>query len=335
MSRDLAIDLGTANTLVFRPGEGIVFSEPTVVAIDQSDGHVVEMGARSWDLLVGPEGNIAVRRPLRGGVITDFDITQRMLAVILRRIGVPRFPRPRAIVCTPADASTVQRRALKEAVELAGIGNVTLVEEPLAAAIGAGLPVSEPVGSLIVDVGGGTTQTAVVSLGGVISGVTEHVGGFDIDEAIQAHMERRYGVRIGDIAAESLKHRIGTAFPVGEGRSTTVQGRELATGVPREIEVTEDEIRSAISAPVSRIVDAVRRTLADAPPELTHDVLETGMFLSGGTALLRGLDLRLAEECEIAVHLTDRPLETVVLGAGQMLGQLEEYRATFAFTRRR
>lgn len=335
MARDLAIDLGSANTLVYRPGDGIVFDEPTVVAVDQTDGRVVEIGARAWDLLGGDTGSITVSRPLRTGAITDFDTTQRMLEVILRRVGIQRFPRPRAIVCIPADSSAVERRAIEEAVGIAGVGTVTLVEEPLAAAIGAGLPVSEPVGSLIVDVGGGSTQTGVVSLGGVISGITARVGGYDIDEAIQAHMEQRYGLRIGDVAAETLKRTIGSAFPVGEGNSATVRGRELASGAPREIEVGEDELRAAIAGPVGRIVAAVRRTLAEAPPELTHDVLETGMFLTGGTALLAGLDLRLAEECEIAVHRTDDPLRTVVLGAGMMLDQLDVYRAAFAFTRKR
>lgn len=335
MARDLAIDLGSANTLVYRPGDGVVFDEPTVVAVDQTDGRVVEIGARAWDLLGGDTGSITVSRPLRSGAITDFDTTQRMLEVVLRRVGIPRFPRARAIVCIPADSSAVERRALEEAVGIAGVGAVTLVEEPLAAAIGAGLPVSEPVGSLIVDVGGGSTQTGVVSLGGVISGVTARVGGYDIDEAIQAHTEQRYGVRIGDVAAESLKRTIGSAFPIGEGRSATVRGRELASGAPRELEVGEDEVRAAIAEPVGRIVAAVRRTLAEAPPELTHDVLETGMFLTGGTALLAGLDLRLAEECEIAVHRTDDPLRTVVMGAGTMLDQLDTYRAAFAFTRKR
>jgi rod shape-determining protein MreB len=335
MGRDLAFDLGTANTLVYRQGEGIVFNEPTVVAMNQSTGKVEAMGDEAWQMIGGPSGNVIAVRPLRHGVMTEFDITQRMLEVVLRRVGVARFPRPRVLVAIASESSEVERRAVEEAVRFAGGKGAVLVEEPLAAAIGAGLPIHEPLGNLIVDVGGGTTELAVVSMGGVVSGVSIRTGGFDLDAAIAEHVRTRYGVAIGEKAAEEIKIAIGSAFPVPRGTAAAVMGRELASGAPVEVRVTEDEVRQAMADPVRRIVEAARKTLAEAPPELTHDVLETGMFLTGGGGLLRGLDLLLSQECEVPVHVTDRPLETVVLGAGAMLEHLDDYRSSFRLVRRR
>jgi rod shape-determining protein MreB len=335
VGRDLAIDLGTANTLVYRQGDGIVFNEPTVVAINAANGKVEAMGDEAWQMIGGRSGNVVAVRPLRHGVMTEFDITQRMIEVVLRRVGVSRFPKPRILACIPSESSEVERRAVEEAVRFAGGRGVVLVEEPLAAAIGAGLPIQEPVGNLIVDIGGGTTEMAVASMGGVVSGVSLRVGGFDMDAAIQDHIRTAYGVAIGEKAAEEIKIAIGSAFPGPRGNAAVVVGRELASGAPVEVRVTEDEIRTAMSAPVQRIVEGARRTLAEAPPELTHDVLETGMFLTGGGGLLRGLDLLLSQECEVPVHVTDRPLETVVLGAGAMLEHLDDYKSSFQLTRRR
>jgi rod shape-determining protein MreB len=335
VGRDLAIDLGTANTLVYRQGDGIVFNEPTVVAMNASTGKVEAMGDEAWQMIGGRSGNVVAVRPLRHGVMTEFDITQRMIEVVLRRVGVSRFPKPRVLACIASESSEVERRAVEEAVRFAGGRGVVLVEEPLAAAIGAGLPIHEPVGNLIVDIGGGTTEMAVVSMGGVVSGVSIRVGGFDLDAAIQDHIRTAYGVAIGEKAAEEIKIAIGSAFPVPRGRAAVVVGRDLASGAPKEIRITQDEVRTAMAEPVARIVDGARRTLAEAPPELTHDVLETGMFLTGGGGLLRGLDLLLSQECEVPVHLTDRPLETVVLGAGAMLEHLDDYRSSFQLTRRR
>jgi rod shape-determining protein MreB len=333
--RDLAIDLGTANTLVYREGEGIVFNEPTVVAMNAASGKIEAMGDEAWQMIGGRSGNVIAVRPLRHGVMTEFDITQRMIEVVLQRVGVPRFPRPRVIACISSESSEVERRAVEEAVRFAGGKGVVLVEEPLAAAIGARLPIHEPVGNLIVDIGGGTTEMAVVSMGGVVSGVSIRTGGFDLDAAIADHVRTEYGVVIGEKAAEEIKIAIGSAFPVPQGKVAVVVGRELTSGAPSEIRVSEDEIRKAMSEPVLRIVAAARRTLAEAPPELTHDVLEAGMFLTGGGGLLRGLDLLLSQECEVPVHLTDRPLETVVLGAGAMLEHLSDYRSSFQLVRRR
>jgi rod shape-determining protein MreB len=335
VARDLAIDLGTANTLVYRQGEGIVFDEPTVVAMNATTGEVEAMGEAAWRMVGGRSGNVVAVRPLRHGVMTEFDITQRMIEFVLRRVGVSRFPKPRVLTCIASESSEVERRAVDEAVRFAGGKGVVLVEQPLAAAIGAGLPIHEPVGNLIVDIGGGTTELAIVSMGGVVSGQSIRVGGFDLDAAIQEHVRGSYGVAVGEKAAEEIKIAIGSAFPVPRGAVAVVTGRELSSGAPIDIRLSEDEIRQAISAPVGKIVEAARRALAEGPPELTHDVLQTGMFLTGGGGLLRGLDLLLSQECEVPVHLTERPLETVVIGAGAMLEHLDDYRSSFQLVRRR
>jgi rod shape-determining protein MreB len=335
MGRDLAIDLGTANTLVYRLGEGIVFDEPSVVAINGTTGEVMATGEDAWQMIGGDSGNVVAVRPLRAGTMTEFDITQRMLEVVLRKVGVTRLMRPRVLVCVPSMSSEVEKRAIEEAVRFAGGRQVTLVEEPLAAAIGAGLPVHEPVGNLIVDIGGGRSEMAVVSMGGVVSGHSVTVGGFDLDAAIQHLIRTEFGVAIGETAAEEIKIAIGSAFPAPTGRAAVVVGRELATGNTVEVKITEAEVRQAMGAPISAIVDAARRCLGEAPPELTHDVLETGMFLTGGGSLLRGLDMLLAQECEVPVHVAERPLETVAIGAGLMLEHLEDYRSAFQLVRRR
>jgi rod shape-determining protein MreB len=232
-------------------------------------------------------------------------------------------------------SSEVERRAIEDAIRSAGVRQVTLVEEPLAAAIGAGLPVHEPVGHLIVDIGGGRSEMAVVSMGGVVSGRSASLGGFDVDAAVQRHMRDEYGVAIGEKAAEEIKIAIGSAFPTPGGKAAVVTGRQLSSGNTVEVTITEDEVRKAIGEPVRGIVEAARLTLAEAPPELTHDVLESGMFLTGGGALLRGFDMLLAQECEVPVHVVERPLETVAIGAGHMLEHLEDYRSAFQLVRRR
>src|SRR5215216_17949 len=335
MGRDVALDLGTANTLVYKQGEGIVFNQPTVVAMNAASGKVEAMGDEAWRMIGGRSGQVVAVRPLRHGVMTEFDITQRMIEVVLRRVGVSRLPRPRTLACISSESSDVERRAVEEAVRFAGGRHVVLVEEPLAAAIGAGLPIHEPIGNLVVDIGGGTTEMAVVSMGGVVSGSAIRVGGFDFDAAIQTHVRDAYGVAIGEKAAEEIKIAIGSAFPTPQPDEAVAVGRALATGAPMEVRVSADEIRQAMVEPVRRVVEASRRTLADSPPELTHDVLETGMFLTGGGGLLRGLDLLLAQECEVPVHLAERPLETVILGAGAMLEHLDDYRSSFQLVRRR
>jgi rod shape-determining protein MreB len=334
VGRDLAIDLGSANVVVYRQGDGIVVNEPCVVAVDAT-GEVVALGDEAWQQVGGDSGNVLAVRPLRHGTMTEFEITERMLEVVLRRAGATRWARPRVLACVPSMSTEVERRAIDEAMRSAGGRGVTLVEEPLAAAIGAGLPVHEPIGNLLVDVGGGRSEMAVVSMGGVVSGSSAPVGGFDLDVAIQQHVRATYDVAIGEKAAEDIKIAIGSAFPSPTGRAAVVVGRQLATGNTVEVRVDEDEIRQAMAAPVVQLVEAARRTLAEAPPELTHDVLETGMFLTGGGSLLRGLDMLLAQECEVPVHLTDRPLETVAIGAGRMLEHLGDYQSAFQLVRRR
>ncbi len=334
MGRDLAIDLGTANTLVYRQGEGIVFQEPTVVALDTRSGEVVALGEEAWARVGGPSGSVVALRPLRHGVMTEYDVTERMIAAIFRRVGASRFPRPRVVASVPSASSPVERRAVEEAITAAGGRGVVLVEEPLAAAIGAGLPIHEPIGNFVVDVGGGTSEMAVVSMGGVVSGRSAPLGGFDLDAAIREHVRERYGVAIGERAAEEVKIAVGSAFPGSRERAAIVRGRELLSGNTVELTLGEDEVRQAMSASVQAIVEEARRCLAEAPPELTHDVLETGMFLTGGGSLLRGLDVLLAQECEVPVHLAERPLETVVLGAGWMLEHLADLRSSFQLVRR-
>jgi rod shape-determining protein MreB len=334
VGRDLAIDLGSANTLVYRQGDGIVFDEPTVVAMHGGTGEVVAMGDEAWQLLGGDSGNVLAVRPLREGTMTEIEVTQRMLAVVLRRVGVTRFPKPRVLVCVPPSASAVERRAIDRAIRYAGGRQIVPVEEPLAAAVGADLPVHEPLGNLIVDIGGGRSEMAVVSMGGVVSGRSALVGGSDLDAAVQDHIRGTYGVAIGEKSAEELKVAIGSAFPSQSARAAKVIGRELASGSMVEVRVDEDELRQAMAPVVKTIVEEARMTLAEAPPELTHDVLETGMFLTGGGSLLRGLDMLLAQECEVPVHVVERPLETVVRGAGRMLEHLDDYRSTFQLLRR-
>jgi rod shape-determining protein MreB and related proteins len=329
---DLAIDLGTANTLVYQHGAGIVFDEPSVVAMDGRSGEVLAVGEHAWEMIGRTPSRIVAVRPLRRGAITDYEVTRQMIRHILRRVGVTRFARPRALICVPSAVTEVERRAVQDAATSAGARAVSLIEEPMAAAIGAGLPVHEPLGNLIVDVGGGTSEVAMVSLGGIITQRSIRVGGFDMDEAVQHHLRRDYGLAIGERASEKLKVAIGSAYPTGEGVSAEIQGREITTGMPRGVRITQEEIRETLSESVNAIVGATRECLAESDPELGHDVLERGMFLTGGGGMLRGLDIRLSQECEVPVHLTDQPLQTVVLGAGRCLELLSESASMFAET---
>jgi rod shape-determining protein MreB and related proteins len=332
MARDLAIDLGTANTLVYRQGDGIVFNEPTVIALNTTTAEVLAMGDEAWEMIGRTPGHVVALRPLRHGAITDFDITERMIKLILRRVGVGRWGKPRVLVCVPSAITEVERRAVKEAAHIAGARDVVLVEEPLAAAIGAGLPVHEPVGNLVVDIGGGTSEMAVVSMGGIVTGKALRVGGFDMDAAVQQHVRKAYGIAVGERTAEQIKMTVGSAYPAPGAPGARVRGRELATGLPKAVEVSVEEIREAVSEPVRVIVEAARESLSEAPPELAHDVLETGLFLTGGGSLLKGMQVRLARECEVPVHPTEQPLETVVIGAGRMLDHFSEYKSSLLFT---
>ena len=329
MGRDLAIDLGTANTLVYRQGEGIVFDQPTVIALNTRSGDVLAMGDEAWEMIGRTPGHVVAMRPLRHGAITDFDITEHMIRLILKRVGVSRFPRPRVLICVPSAITEVERRAVQEATMAAGAREAYLIEEPVAAAIGAGLPISEPVGNLVVDIGGGTSEVAVLSMGGVVVNKGIRVGGFDIDEAIARHIRKEYAIVVGERTAEQIKIAIGSAFPLAEEEKAEIKGRDLAAGLPKIVHITSEEIREAIEDPVRQIVDAVVATLSSTPPELAQDILSHGIALTGGGGLLRGLEARLAQECDVPVHVASRPLECVVLGAGKCVASFNEVKDLF------
>jgi rod shape-determining protein MreB len=331
--RDLAIDLGTANTLVFQQGHGVVYAEPTMVAMNARSGEVLAVGGDAWNLVGRAPQTVVPAWPIIRGAITDFDMTQQMIRLILRKVGVGRFPKPRVLVCVPSLSTEVERRAVEEAVTTAGARSVALLEEPLAAAIGAGLPITEPFGNLVVDVGGGTTDIAVLAMGGVVTGKAIRVGGFDMDAAVRRMIRERHGVAIGDTAGERIKIRLGSAYPAADARPAQIRGRDMSTGMPKVVTVGPDEVREALGETIRSIVQTTRECLAEAPPELAHDVLETGAFLTGGGGLLRGLGMRLAQECEVPVHLTEYPLTTVVTGAGRLLDYLPDYRSAFIGTR--
>ncbi len=332
-SRELAVDLGSANTLVYQHGVGVVYDEPTIVGVHVRSGQVVAVGNEAADVARENPGSVLTARPLRRGVITDFVVTRQMVRLIFRRLGVGRFGKPKVVVATPTVTTAVERRAVEEVFTTAGARSVTLVEEPFAAAIGAGLPVQDPIGNLIVDVGGGTTEVALVAMGGVVKGASIQVGGFDMDAAVRAHVRKRYGVAIGDVMAERLKIVLGSAYPTADARPMEVPGRSMSNAVPTTVIVTPEEIREALSPYVRSIAETARRCLAESPPELAHDVLEHGIFLTGGGGMLQGMEMRLSRECEVPVHLTDDPLGTVVVGAGRLLEYLPEYHAALAASR--
>jgi rod shape-determining protein MreB and related proteins len=332
--RDLAIDLGTANTLVYQHERGIVFNEPTVVAMNTRDGKVLAVGREAWDVAGSTPANVVASRPLQRGAIADFEVTEQMIRLVFKAIGMSRFPKPRVLVCVASALTPVERRAVEEAVTVAGARSVSLIDEPLAAAIGAGLPIQDPVGNTVVDVGGGTSEMAMVAMGGLVTRKAIPVGGFDMDAAVQAYLRRQYDVAIGELAAERLKIELGSAYPAANAGEAAVVGRDLSTGLQRTVAVSPEEIREVLSDCVTTIVQTTRECLSESPPELAHDVLETGIFLTGGGGMLRGLDMRMAQECEVPVHLTEHPLATVVIGAGRLLDYLPEYRSAFLATHR-
>ena len=317
MPRDLAIDLGTANTLVYAKGKGIVLNEPTVIAYNTRSREVLAIGSEAWQMIGRTPGYIVAVRPLRQGAITDFDITERMLRVLLHRCGVSRISRPRILICVPSAITRVERRAVKEAARHAGASAIYLIEQPMAAAIGAGLAIHEPMGSMVVDVGGGTSETAVISLGGVVAQRAIRCGGFDFDAAIQAYVRHRHGIAIG------------SAYPYEGEEEAQVRGREVSTGMPKTVSLAPVEVRQALEDQVAQVVGAAADCLADAPPELAQDIMFEGVHLLGGGALLRGMAQRLANGTAVPVHLVDLPLECVVLGAGRCLEALDELRSVF------
>jgi rod shape-determining protein MreB and related proteins len=329
VARDLAIDLGTANTLVYVRGRGVQLDQPTVIALNERTGDILAMGNEAFAMIGRTPAHIVAVRPLRGGAVSDYDTTARLLRMLLRRVGASRVARPRVVVCVPSAVTPVERRAVREAAVEAGARAAYLMEEPLAAALGLGLPVHEPTGHLVVDVGGGTTEVACISLGGIVTARALRVGGFDMDAAIAQHLRREHGVVVGERSAEEVKIAVGSAAgPVGPER-VEVRGRELATGLPRTIPLGAGEARQALAEPVAQIVQLVVETLSEVPPELGNDVLDKGIFLTGGGSLLRGLGVRIARETQVAVHPAELPLACVVLGAGQAVEAFGELARLF------
>ncbi len=328
-SNDLSIDLGTANTLVYVRNQGIVLNEPSVVAIREEgrgDRSITAVGTEAKRMLGRTPGNITAIRPLKDGVIADFNITEKMLQYFIHKVHENRFfkPSPRVLVCVPCGATQVERRAIKESAEGAGAREVHLIEEPMAAAIGAGLPVEQPGGSMVVDVGGGTTEVAIISLAGVVYSASTRVGGDRLDEAIVNYVKRNYGSLIGEATAERIKIEIGSAFPGDEIREIEVRGRNLAEGIPRAFTVNSNEILEALQEPISEIIRAVRDALEKTPPELAGDISERGMILTGGGALLRDLDRLLTEETRLPVAVAEDPLTCVARGGGRALELMDK-----------
>jgi rod shape-determining protein MreB len=315
--------------LVYARGEGIVLNEPSVIALNSRSGEVLAMGHEAWQMIGRTPSYIVAVRPLRKGAITDFDVTQRMIRLLLQRVGVSRLNRPRVVICVPSAITAVERRAVTEAARRAGAADARLIEQPVAAAIGADLPINEPVGNMVIDIGGGTTESALISLGGVVALEAVRVGSFDIDNAIQGYVRREYGIAVGERTAEEIKVVLGSAFPTDDEVNAEVRGRELMSGLPKTVTLTPAEIRTAIEEPVAAMVDSVLSCLAQAPPELAQDLIVQGVHLVGGGGLLKGMDLRLNAESEVPVRRVQAPLESVVLGAGKVIEHYESVQAMF------
>lgn len=318
-SKDIGIDLGTANTLVFVKGKGIVLREPSVVAINSNTKRPLAVG-REAKLMIGrTPGNIIAIRPLKDGVIADFDTAQMMIKSFIEKGISKGVKRPRIIVCYPSGVTEVEKRAIEEASRLAGASDVVLMEEPMAAAIGAGLPVSEPTGSMIVDIGGGTTEVAIISLGGIVTSKSLRIAGDEFDQAIIAYVKKEHSLMIGERTAEQIKMEIGSAYKVEDEKTMEIKGRDLVTGLPKTVTISEDQVREALKEPVSSIVEAIKTTLEKTPPELAADIMDKGIMLAGGGALLQGLDILIEKETNMPVHIAETPLDCVVLGAGKAL----------------
>ncbi len=325
-SKDLGIDLGTANTLVYMKGKGMILTEPSVVAIERETRQVLAVGEDAKRMIGRTPGNIIAIRPMKDGVIADFDVTNTMLNYFIKKAlntNVNYFNRPRVVVCVPAGVTTVEERAVREATLQAGAKEAYLIEEPMAAAIGAGLPIHEPTGNMIVDIGGGTTDVAVISLGGIVTSKCIRVGGDEMDEAVANYIKRGYNLMIGERTAEEIKIQIGSALDDPELQHYPVRGRDLVTGLPKLVSVSPKEIKDAMSEPVWSIVEAIKICLEKTPPELAADIMDRGIMLAGGGAFLRGFDTLLTQETGMPVHIAEEPLSAVAIGAGKTLENIE------------
>lgn len=325
ITKDMGIDLGTANTLIYMKGKGIIMNEPSVVAIkNDSVQKVLAVGDQAKDMIGRTPGNIVAIRPLRDGVIADFDVTQTMLKMFIKKVTKnSSFVRPRIVVCYPSGVTTVEKRAIEEATRQAGAREVYLLEEPMAAAIGAGLPVNEPTGSMIVDIGGGTTEVAIISLGGIVTSMSLRVAGDEFDAGIVNYIKKEYNLMIGERTAEQIKFEIGSAFEPEEEQSMDIKGRDLVTGLPKLITISSKEVREALQEPVMAIIESIKSTLEKTPPELAADIMDKGIMLTGGGAFLRGLDKLINTETHMPVHIAENPIDCVALGAGMALDTIE------------
>jgi rod shape-determining protein MreB len=321
--RDMAVDLGTANTLVYVRGRGIVLSEPSVVAVDQRNGEVHAVGAEAKRMLGRTPGTISAIRPLKDGVIADFEVTEEMLRHFIQKVHHGRFAHPRVVVCVPSGVTNVEQRAVEEACISAGARQAYLIEEPMAAAIGSGLPVGEPTGSMVVDIGGGTSEMAVISLGGIVVAKSIRVAGDEFDEAIVNYVKRDYKVLIGTQTAEEVKVQIGSASPLEEELQAEIRGRDLVSGLPKTVVLTSEEIRAALEEPIQQILGAVRETLDQTPPELASDIMDRGIMMAGGGSLLNGLVDRIRQETQMPAHLAESPLTCVAIGSGRSLEEFD------------
>ena len=335
LGRDMAVDLGTANTLVYVRGRGIVLNEPSVVALNTNNGQVVAVGVEAKRMIGRTPGNIVAVRPLKDGVIADFDVTERMLRYFIQKVHRrTRMAKPRIVVAVPSGITGVEQSAVKEAGHQAGARKVYIIEEPMAAAIGAGLPVNEPTGNMVVDIGGGTTEVAVISLGGIVTSQSIRIGGDELDQAIITFGKKEHSLMLGERTAEEIKLALGSAFPAKEEPHAEIRGRDLVSGLPKTILISAAEVRRAIDEPINLIIDAVKSTLDKCPPELAGDVMDRGIALTGGGALLRGLDQRIREETGMPVHIADSPLDSVVLGTGKCVEDFDTLRQVLVPDRR-
>ena len=327
LGRDLAIDLGTANTLVYVRGHGVVLDEPSVVAINASDGRPVAVGMEAKRMMGRTPNHIKVIRPLKDGVIADFEVCEKMLRYFIQKVAGSKWSKPRMVICVPSGITGVEQRAVQDAAEYAGARKpVHIIEEPMAAAIGADMPVHEPSGNMIVDIGGGTTEVAVISLGGIVTAQSIRVAGDELDEAILQYVKKEFSLAIGDRTAEEIKIQMGSAWPLEFELSADIRGRDLISGLPRTIEVSTEQIREAVAEPISAIVDAVKTTLDKTPPELAADIMQDGITITGGGALLGGLAQRLEHETGMPIRIADEPLYSVVIGSGRALENIDAMR---------
>lgn len=333
--KDMGVDLGTANTLVYIKGKGIVAREPSVVAIDRDTKEVLAVGEEAKKMIGRTPGNIIAIRPLKDGVIANFDVTKSMLKYFIRKATKRRsFFQPRVVVCVPSGVTEVEKKAVEDAAVHAGARDAYLIEEPMAAAIGAGLPVQEPTGSMIVDIGGGTTEVAIISLGGIVTSKSIRIGGDELDESIVAYIKKEYSLMIGERTAEEIKIRIGTADEHGEETKMDIRGRDMISGLPKTLEISSKEIYEAMKEPIFNIIDAIKSTLEKTPPELSSDVMEFGIMLTGGGALLASIDTLIKDETGMPVHIAEEPLDCVAIGTGKALDNIDVLKKSYSRNKR-